>query len=98
MEKCKTDIGSKLKLVLFTLGKTQDVLEFGNVLAINRHREALTGIVNQIDILKLQVVEEMFKEGGSEEDCLHGPYSCLVHLMYVCQYLQEFTINSIFII
>ena len=39
-----------------------------NVLAINRHREALSTIVNQIDILKLQVVEERFKAGDSEED------------------------------
>ena len=38
------------------------------MLAINRHREALSTIVNQIDILKLQVVEEKFKAGDSEED------------------------------
>ena len=68
MEKLKADIGSKLKLLLFTLDKTQGVLESGNVLAINRHREALSTIVSQIDILKLEVVEERFKEGDSEED------------------------------
>ena len=68
MEKLKTDIGGKLRLLLFTLGKTQGMLESGNVLAINRHREALSTIVSQIDILKLQVVEERFKEGDSEED------------------------------
>ena len=58
----------EVKLLLFTLGKTQGVLEYGNVLAINRHREALSTIVGQIDILKLQVVEERFKEGDSKED------------------------------
>ena len=70
MEKLKTDIGGKLKLLLFTLGKTQGVLESGNVLAItgNCHREALSTIVSQIDILKLQVVEERFKKDDSEED------------------------------
>ena len=68
MEKLKTDIGGKLKLLSFTLGKTQCVLESGNVLAINRHREALSSIVSQINIFKLQVVEERFKEGDSEED------------------------------
>ena len=44
------------------------MLESGNVLAINRHCEALSTIVSQIDILKLQIVEERFKEGDSEED------------------------------
>ena len=68
MEKLKTDIGGKLKLLLFTLSKTQGVLESGNVLAINRHREALSTIVSQIDIWKLQVIEERFKEGDFEED------------------------------
>ena len=68
MEKLKADIGGKLKLLVFTLGKTQDILESGNMLAINRHHEALSTIVKQIDILKLQVVEERFKVGDSEED------------------------------
>ena len=68
METLKADSGGKRKLLVFTLGKTQDIQESGNVLAINRHREALSTIVNQIDILKLQVVEERFKEGNSEED------------------------------
>ena len=58
METLKADSGGKRKLLVFTLGKTQDIQESGNVLAINRHREALSTIVNQIDILKLQVVEE----------------------------------------
>ena len=61
MEMLKADIGGKRKLLVFTLGKTQDVRESGNVLAINRHREALSTIVNKIDILKLQAVEERFK-------------------------------------
>ena len=68
MEKLEPDIGGKLKLLVFTLGKTQGTLESGNVLAINRHREALSTIVNQIDILKLQIVEERFNAGDSEED------------------------------
>ena len=68
METLKADSGGKRKLLVFTLGKTQDKQESGNVLAIKRHREALSTIVNQIDILKLQVVEERFKEGNSEED------------------------------
>ena len=56
MEKLKADIGGKLKLLEFTMGKTQDILKSGNVPAINCHHEALSTIVNQIDILKLQVV------------------------------------------
>lgn len=68
MEKLKADIGGKLKLLEFALGKTQGTLESGNVLALNRHREALSTIVNQIDILKLQIIEERFKAGESEED------------------------------
>ena len=63
MEKLQADIGAKLKLLVFTLGKTQDS---GNFLAINRHREALTTIVNLIDILKLQVVEKMINAGDSD--------------------------------
>ena len=68
METLKADIEGKRKLLVFTLGKTQDILESRNVLAINRHSEALSIIVNQIDILKLQVVEERFKAGDSEVD------------------------------
>ena len=44
MEMLKADIGGKRKLLVFTLGKTQDILESGNVLAINLHREALSTI------------------------------------------------------
>lgn len=66
MEKLKTDIGGKLKPLLFALGKTQGVLESGNVLAINHLREPLSTIGSQIDILKLQLVEERFKEGDSK--------------------------------
>ena len=68
MKKLKADIGGKLKLLVFTSGKTHDILASGNVLAINRHREALSTIVNQVDIVKLQVVEEKFKAGDSDED------------------------------
>ena len=68
MEKLQTDIGGKVKLLMFTLAKTQEILESGNVLAINRHREALSTIVKQVDTLKLQVVEERFKEGDPDED------------------------------
>ena len=68
MKKLKADIGGKLKLLVLTSGKTHDILASGNVLAINRHREALNTIVNQVDILKLQVVEEKFKAGDSEDD------------------------------
>ena len=53
---------------MFTLAKTQEMLESGNVLAINRHREALSTIVKQVDTLKLQVVEERFKKGDPDED------------------------------
>ena len=38
------------------------------MLAIKRHREALSTIANQIDTLKLQVVEEKFKASDSEEE------------------------------
>ena len=38
------------------------------MLAIKRHREALSTIANQIETLKLQVVEEKFKASDSEED------------------------------
>ena len=51
----------EVKLLLFTLGKTQGVLEYGNVLAINRHREALSTIVGQIDILKLKLLKKGLK-------------------------------------
>ncbi|CAH3178970.1 unnamed protein product [Porites evermanni] len=67
MEQLQADIEGKRKLLLFTLGK-QSVLESGKVLAIKRHREALSTIANQIDTLKLQVVEEKFKASDSEED------------------------------
>lgn len=65
MEQLQADIEGKRKL---TLGKTESVLESEKVLAIKRHREALSTIANQIDTLKLQVVEEKFKASDSEED------------------------------
>ena len=68
MEKLQTDIGGKVKLLLFTLAKTQEILESGNVLAIYRHREALSTIVKLVDTLKLQVVEKKFKQGEPDED------------------------------
>lgn len=68
MEQLQADIEGKRKLLLFTLGKTESVLESGRVLAIKRHREALNTIANQIDTLKLQVVEEKFKASHSKED------------------------------
>ena len=58
MEKLQKDIGGKVKLLLFTLAKTQEILESGNVLAINCHSKALSTIVKQVDTLKLQVLEE----------------------------------------
>lgn len=67
IEKHKTNIGCKLKLLLFSLGKTHNILESGNVLAINCHRQAPSTIVNQIDILQLQV-EERSKEGHFKTD------------------------------
>ena len=66
MEQLQGDIEGKRKLLLFRLGKTESVLESGKALAIKRHREALSTIANQIDTLKLQVVEEKFKASDSE--------------------------------
>ena len=67
MEKFKEDLKGKRNLLLFTLGKSESVLASGNVQTIKRHREALSSIADQIDALKLQVVEEMFKSSDSEE-------------------------------
>ena len=68
MEKLKEDLKGKRNLLLFTLGKSESVLGTGNVQTIKRHREALSSIADQIDALKLQVVEEMFKSSDSEEN------------------------------
>ena len=68
MEKLKEDLKGKRNLLLFTLGKSESVLGMGNVQTIKRHREALSSIADQIDALKLQVVEEMFKSSDSEEN------------------------------
>ena len=67
MEKLEADIQGKLKLIKFTLGKTNEVLESNSALAINRHRDALNTLVGSIDQLKLQVLEEMFKNSETEE-------------------------------
>ena len=67
MEKLEADIQGKLKLIKFTLGKTDEVLESNCALAINRHRDALNTLVGSIDQLKLQVLEEMFKNSETEE-------------------------------
>ena len=67
MEKLEADIQGKLKLIKFTLGKTNEVLESNSALAINRHRDVLNTLVGSIDQLKLQVLEEMFKNSETEE-------------------------------
>ena len=67
MEKLEAYIQGKLKLLKFTLGKTDEVLESNTALAINRHRDALNTLVGSIDQLKLQVLEEMFKNSETDE-------------------------------
>ena len=67
MEKLEADIQGKLKLIKFTLGKTDEVLESNSALAINRHHDALNTLVGSIDQLKPQVLEEMFKKSETEE-------------------------------
>lgn len=62
MEKLQNDIGGNVEPLLFTLAKTREIPESGNVLAISRT------IVKQEDTLKLQVVEEKFKQGEPNED------------------------------
>ena len=57
MEKLEADIQDKLKLLKFTLGKTDEVLESNSALAINTHHDALNTLVGSIDPLKLQVLE-----------------------------------------
>ena len=68
MEKLEADIEGKVKLLIFTLGKTQGIQHSGSVLALTRHHEALNTIVKQIDSLRLQVVEGRFKRGDSDDD------------------------------
>jgi len=67
MEKLQADIQGKVKLLKFTLGKTDEVVESNSALAINRHRDALNTLVGSTDQLKLQVLEEMFKNSETEE-------------------------------
>ena len=52
MEKLQADIQGKVKLLKFTLGKTDEVVESNSALAINRHRDALNTLVGSIDQLR----------------------------------------------
>lgn len=67
MENLQADVKGKVKLLDFTLGRTNEILESNNGLAITRHQEALTTIVGSLDQARLKVLEEMFKRGDTQE-------------------------------
>ena len=67
MKNLHADVKGKVKLLDFTLGRTNEILESNSALAITRHREALTTIVGSLDQAKLKVLEEMFKRGDTQE-------------------------------
>ena len=61
-------IQGKVKLLQFTLGKSEEILKTGSALLITRHRDSLNTIVQSIEQLKLQVVEEMFNNDNKIEE------------------------------
>ena len=69
MEYISKGIQGKVKLLQFTVGKSQEIQNTGSALlpVITRHRDSLNTIVQSIEQLKLQVVEEMFNNDKSEE-------------------------------
>jgi len=67
MENLQADVKGKVKLLDCTLGKTNKILKSNSVLAITRHREVLTTIVASLDQVRLEVLEEMFKRGDTQE-------------------------------
>ena len=72
MEDMSKGIQGKVRLLQFTLGKSEEILNTGSALLITRHRDALNTIVQSIEQLKLQVVEEMFNNDKSEEEISFG--------------------------
>ena len=68
MEDISKGIQGKVKLLQFTLGKSQEIQNIGSALLIARHRDSLNTIVQSIEQLKLQVVEEMFNIDKAEEE------------------------------
>lgn len=56
------------KLLQFILRKLQEILNTGSALLITRHHVSLNKIVQCIEQLKLQVVEEKFNNGKSDEE------------------------------
>ena len=68
MEDISKGIQGKVKLLQFTLGKSQEIQNTGSALLITRHCDSLNTIVQSIEQLKLQVVEEMFNNDKSEEE------------------------------
>ena len=68
MEDMSKGIQGKVKLLQFTLGKSEEILNTGSALFITRHRDSLNTIVQSIEQFKLQVVEEMFNNDKSEEE------------------------------
>ena len=68
MKDISKGIQSKVKLLQFTLGKSQEILDTGSALLITRLRDSLNTIVQSIEQVKLRVVEEMFNNDNSEEE------------------------------
>lgn len=63
MDNLEKELAGKMKLLKLTKERTADLVEKGNVVAIERQREALISITGSIETEKLEHIEMKFERG-----------------------------------
>ena len=63
MEALTSELDVQLKLLMFTQGKTNGIVEKANTEGIERHRDALRAIVKRIESVKTQIEQAKLESG-----------------------------------
>ena len=67
MDTLLKEIATKLQLLEFMRNKAKDIVEKGNTVTIERHRDALVALAKEVDVVKGKI-EEKKLEGGESMD------------------------------
>ena len=68
MDTLLKEIATKLQLLEFKQNKAKDIDEKGNTATIERHREALLALAEEVDVVKAKIEEKKLDGGESMEE------------------------------
>lgn len=68
MEKQLTELGNKIKTLLFRVNKTEDIITKRDRQALERQDGSIASIVETVNALKETIEEKKFGKGESEEE------------------------------